>query len=211
MWPNLDVKARDYGPAGFNVKNNLTISYVYPLPSFAEHWQSTWAREALNGWQLSGIASFISGQPLPINYNFVTPTDITGASGVGVDSRVNLTCNPNLGFGHTSFNRAFNTSCEQAPTLAGLGIGNAPLNPFVGPGVENFDTSLFKNFPIGSEGAQRLQFRLETYNTFNHAQFTTVANTASFNAAGAQISQQFGQYTAAAPSRRLVLALKFYF
>jgi hypothetical protein len=209
--PNLDVRARDYGPAGFNVKNNLSISYVYPIPSFADHWKSTLARETFSGWQLSGIASFIRGEPLPINYTFVTPTDITGASGVGVDSRVNLTCNPNLGFRNTSFSRAFDTSCEQAPTLAGLGIGNAPLNPFVGPGVENFDTSLFKNFPIGSGEVQRVQFRLETYNTFNHAQFTAVANTASFNAAGAQVNQQFGQYTAAAPSRRVVLALKYYF
>jgi hypothetical protein len=94
--------------------------------------------------------------------------------------------------------------------LAELGIGNAGKYPFVGPGVENFDTTLFKNFPLGNEG-RFLQFRLETYNTLNHAQFTTVANTATFNSAGAQVNQQFGQYTAAAPSRRLVLALKFYF
>jgi hypothetical protein len=148
---------------------------------------------------------------MPINYIFTTPIDVTGATGVGVDSRVNLTCNPNLGFRRTSFNQAFNTSCEQAPTVAGLGIGNAPLNPFIGPGVENLDSTLFKDFPIGSREGQRMQFRLETYNTLNHSQFTTVANTASFNPAGAQVNQQFGQYTAAAPSRHLVLALKYYF
>jgi hypothetical protein len=208
--PNINFKKRNYGPAGFNVKNNLSFSYVYSFPALGSHWQSTWAKETLSGWQLSGIASFISGLPQPINYIFVTATDVTGASGVGVDSRVDLSCNPNLGHGHTSFYRAFNTTCEHAPTKAELGIGNAGKYPFVGPGVENFDTTLFKNFPLGDEG-RFLQFRLEAYNTLNHAQFTTVANTATFNSAGAQVNQQFGQYTAAAPSRRLVLALKFYF
>jgi hypothetical protein len=208
--PNINFNKRDYGPAGFNVKNNLSLSYVYSFPAFGSHWQSTWAKETLSGWQLSGIASFIGGLPQPINYIFVTATDVTGASGVGVDSRVDLSCNPNLGHGHTSFYRAFNPTCEHAPTKAELGIGNAGKYPFVGPGVENFDTTLFKNFPLGNEG-RFLQFRLETYNTLNHAQFTTVANTATFNSAGAQVNQQFGQYTAAAPSRRLVLALKFYF
>jgi hypothetical protein len=209
--PDLDVHARDYGPAGFSVKNNLSLSYVYPLPPFGMESRGMLAREILDGWQLSGIASFIAGQPLPVLYTFVTATDITGASGIGVDSRVNLTCNPNLGHGNTSFTRAFNTSCEQPPTKAGLGIGNAPLNPFVGPGVENFDTSLAKDFALGSGESRRLQFRLETYNTFNHAQFTAVANTANFNSEGQQVNQLFGQYTAAAPSRRVVLALKLYF
>jgi hypothetical protein len=209
--PDINFNSRDYGPAGFNVKNNLSLSYVYPLPSIGKHWNNTFAREVLDGWQISGIASFITGLPMAINYTFVTPIDITGANGVGVDSRVNLTCNPNLGFGDTSFNRAFDTSCVQAPTKAGLGIGDASKYPFVGPGVENFDTSLFKNFRLGSDENHRLQFRLETYNTLNHAQFTTVDNNASFNAAGNQVNKEFGQYIAAAPSRRVVLALKFYF
>ena len=209
--PNLNVRQRDYGPAGFNVSQNISASFVYLLPSFAAHWHSTLTRELFNGWRISGVASFVRGEPMPINYIFTTPIDVTGASGVGVDSRVVLTCNPNLGFRRTSVNRAFNTSCEQAPTVAGLGIGNAPLNPFIGPGVENLDSTLFKDFPISGREGQRMQFRLETYNTLNHAQFTTVANTASFNPAGAQVNQQFGQYTAAGPSRHLVLALKYYF
>jgi hypothetical protein len=102
----------------------------------------------------------------------VTATDITGASGIGVDSRVDLSCNPNLSSGDRSFDRAFNTSCIHPPTKAELGIGNASKYPFVGPGVENFDVSLFKDFRISSNEIRKLQFRLETYNTLNHAQFT---------------------------------------
>ena len=75
--------------------------------------------------------------------------------------------------------------------------------------MNNLDLAVFKNVSV-SHGA-RLQFRLESYNAFNHSQFTGVDNNARFDAAGNQVNQAFGQYIAAAPARRLVLGLKFYF
>ena len=91
------------------------------------------------------------------------------------------------------------------------GIGNASKAPLHGPGLENFDMSLFKNFRLGSNEARRLQFRLETYNTFNHTQFTTVDLAARFNTANQQTNTDLGYFTAAALSRRVVLGLKLYF
>jgi hypothetical protein len=81
----------------------------------------------------------------------------------------------------------------------------------VGPGVQNFDISLYKNFRLGSDEAHRLQIRFETYNSFNHTQFLTVDNNGRFDASGRQVNQAFGQYITAAPARRLVLGAKFYF
>jgi hypothetical protein len=205
----IDFNSRNYGPAGFDRRHNLSFSWVYSLPAFGRSWNNAVARTALNGWEFSGIASFISGPPTPINYSFVTATDVTGAAGVGVDSRVNLSCDPNRGA--KNFYRAFDTSCIHPPTAAELGIGNAPKFPFVGPGVQNFDISLFKNFPLGKEGHRRAQFRLETYNGLNRSQFTGVDNNARFDAAGRQVNQALGQYILAAPARRVVLGLKLYF
>jgi hypothetical protein len=209
--PAIDFNSRNYGPAGFDRRHNLAVSFVYSIPSINKYSANAFSRQVLSGWQISGIASFISGAPQPINYTFVKATDVTGASGIGIDSRVDLSCNPNLGHGDTSFYRAFDTSCIHAPTQAELGIGNASKYPFVGPGVENFDISLFKNFNLGSSETRQLQFRLETYNTLNHAQFTAVDNNARFDSLGNQVSQSLGQYIAAAPSRRLVLGMKLYF
>jgi hypothetical protein len=209
--PALDFNSRNYGPAGFDRRHNLSLSFVYPLPTLGKDSGNAFTRQAVNGWQVSGIVSFISGGPTPINYTFVNATDVTGANGIGIDSRVDLSCDPNLGHGDTSFYRAFDTSCIHAPTKAELGIGNASKYPFVGPGVENFDISLFKNFNLGSSETRKLQFRLETYNTFNHAQFTTVDNNARFDSLGTQVSRSLGQYIGASPSRRVVLGLKFYF
>ncbi len=209
--PVLDYNSRNYGPASFDHRQDLSINFVYTLPLFSKYWNNRFSRQAFDGWQVSNIATFLSGSPLPINYSFVNAVDITGATGVGIDSRVNLTCDPNLPSGDRTFYRSFNTSCVEAPTRAGLGIGNAAMNPLVGPGVEDFDISLFKNFHLGSNEARSLQFRLESYNTFNHTQFTTIDNNARFDANGNQVNNEFGQYTAAAPSRRLVLGLKLYF
>jgi len=208
--PVLNYKSRNYGPAGFDRHQNAVINFVYSLPRLSVAWNNRFSRQALDGWEVSGIVSMISGPPTAIGYTFVTATDITGASGVGIDSRVDLLCNPNLPSSKRTFSQAFNTSCITAPTKAGLGIGNASKYPYIGPGVENVDLSLFKNFNLGGE-TRKLQFRFETYNTLNHAQFTTVDGNARFDSTGKQVNQQFGQYTAAAPSRRVVLGLKLYF
>jgi hypothetical protein len=209
--PVINYQERDYGPAAFDRHQNLSVSLIYTLPRLAKNWDNVFSRQALEGWEISSIASFIGGSPTTINYSFVTAVDITGANGVGVDSRVDLTCNANLGFGNTSISRAFNTSCIHAPTLSELGIGNAPKYPFIGPGTENFDISLFKTFAFSADSVRRLQFRLEAYNALNHAQFTGVDNNARFDASGNQVSTTLGQYNAAAPSRRVVLGLKLYF
>ena len=71
--------------------------------------------------------------------------------------------------------------------------------------------SLFKTFRLGSNEARRLQFRFETYNTFNHTQFTTLDLNARFNQANQQTNSNYGYFTNAALARRLVLGLKLYF
>jgi hypothetical protein len=209
--PVLDFNSRNYGPAAFDRRQNAAVNFVYFLPRISRYWNNAFSRQAFDGWEISSIAAFISGPPTALNYSLVNAVDLTGAAGVGIDSRVDLSCDPNLARGDRTFSQAFNTSCVHAPTAAGLGIGNASRLPFVGPGVENIDISIFKNFRIGANESHRLQFRFETYNTFNHAQFTAVDNNGRFDARGVQVNQQFGQYTAAAPARRVAIGLKLYF
>ena len=73
-----------------------------------------------------------------------------------------------------------------------------------GPGVSNADMSFFKNNYIGGERRFNLQYRLEMFNAFNHAQFAQ-PNT-NF------LSSGFGQITATAHNpREIQMALKFIF
>jgi len=101
--------------------------------------------------------------------------------------------------------------------------GNEAKAVFRGPGRNNFDVTLAKNFKLNERF--KAQFRAEAYNIFNHTQFTTedttlkLNNTAnsvkvtylgnSYNVApGGQIPTTFGQFTAAALARRMQLAFR---
>jgi hypothetical protein len=88
--------------------------------------------------------------------------------------------------------------------------GNAPKDVFRGPGTNNWDLSLFKNFPLRSE-KRVVQFRGEFYNAFNHTQYSGVNTSARFDTAGKQTNTQFGQVTATRSPRVIQLALTFRF
>jgi len=94
--------------------------------------------------------------------------------------------------------------------LPGQDFGNAPIRPFRGPGVNNWDLNVAKNVPLGSE-ARRLQIRCEMYNAFNHAQFQAVDTTARFNPAGEQVNGRFGQVIATRSPRIIQLAVRVQF
>ncbi len=210
--PFLNFRMRNYGRAGFDRTHNFVLSYTYDLPKASTNWNNAFSRWVLDGWQVSGITSFTSGQPLGIGYSLVQARDLTGASGAGVDSRVNLIANPNLPKSERTILRHFNTAAVAPPTGAGeLGIGNAPKDPIRGPGLNVWDISLFKNFALGSNEARRLQLRWETYNTFNHANFNAVDTASRFDANGNQVNARLGQYTNTLDARRMVLGVKIYF
>jgi hypothetical protein len=207
--PLISPRIRNYGKAGFDRTHVLVANYDYFLPKFSTRWNNGISRIVFDNWEISGITSFLSGQPLGVSYTTTNNADLTGAFGSGVDSRVILTGNPILSKDQRTFSRSFNTAVVAEP-VANFGIGNAPKDVFRGPGINNHDLTLMKNFRLGAE-QRRLQFRFEAYNAFNHTQFSAVDNTARFDATGKQVNNTFGQYTGTYPSRRVQLGLKFYY
>jgi hypothetical protein len=160
----------------------------------------------LNGWQLSGITSFVSGQPLGIGYSTTTAVDITGTASQG--SRVVVLDNPVLPKSERTFSRNFRTDVFRMPEVGTL--GNSAKTLIRGPGVNNWDIALFKAFPIRERA--RLQFRWELYNAFNHTQFSGLDTGARFDTrTGEQVNARFGEFTAARPARQMQFALRFYF
>ena len=124
----------------------------------------------------------------------------------GLDTRVDIICDPNLSRGDRSPTRAFATECVAPPSAATNRIGTARGDEIIGPGYLNWDITIAKNIPFG--GNRRVQFRTELYNAFNNVQFATVNTAAIFNAAGQQTNAEFGQYTAARDARRIQLTIR---
>ena len=91
-------------------------------------------------------------------------------------------------------------------------FGSLRRNPLRGPGRNNWDIALMRNFKFGAE-RYNLQFRFETFNTFNHPQWNGVNTFCADQSpdGGSCAGNGFGEVTSAYPSRILQLGLKFAF
>jgi len=200
-----------YGKAGFDQTHILVINYTWDVPRASRLWDNRVVRQVFDGWQVSGITAFVSGQPSGIGFSTTDNTDLAGG---GDGQRIVITGNPVLPRGERSLTRWFNTSVFARP---GKGeFGTAPKEVIRLPGVNNWDMSLFKNLYLWSE-TRRLQVRWEIYNVFNHTQFSGVDTTARFDGNpasptfGQNINTRFGQVTSARDPRLMQLSLRFTF
>jgi hypothetical protein len=188
--------------SAFDVKHNFVASYAYELP-FDRLFRAS--NRWTTGWTLSGITHFSSGFPVTLlNYgdNSLLGAEPNGINNYGVDEPqftpgpLHLNSNPRNG------NPYFNTSLFSLQPLGQP--GNATRRFFYGPGIDNYDMALLKSFPLTE--TKSLQFRLEGFNLFNHAQFygpTSVDGNIN--------SSSFGEVVSAAAPRRVQAALKFAF
>jgi len=180
----------DYGPAGWDRRQISITSFIYSFPFFRNS-GSRATKALLGGWELSGIATFESGNPISI--------------GAGPD---------NLGLGGTTGNRAnvvapitypktrfqwFSTSSFQKP--GPLQWGTAARNDVLAPGRNNWNIAAFKAFEV-REGV-RFEFRAETFNTFNKTQFTGPSTGVT--------AANFGQITGTFQPRTYQFGAKFLF
>jgi len=188
--------------SAFDITHNFVVSYNYQLP-FARLFHA--GNRFTQGWELSGITRFSSGLPVTlINYgdNSLLGAEPNGINNYGVDepdvSPGSLNLNHNPRNGQPYFNAAlFSNNALGTP-------GNASRRYFHGPGMENFDMALLKNLRITE--SKSLQFRLEAFNVFNHAQFFGP------QAVDGNISSgTFGQTVSAAAPRLVQLGAKFVF
>lgn len=212
----VDPRIWNYGKAGYDRTHIFRFYWNYNAPRLsALAGGNGVARTLLDGWQISGKLTLQSGAPMGVSTSYTPAQDITGSTDGG---RPVLVANPVLPRDQRSFSAAFNAAAIAAPPYAlcqnanpsVLCWGNAPKDVFRGPGRNNWDVSLFKNFMVYRERL-RGQLRVEAYNVFNHTNFSGVDTTARFNAAGQQINPTLGQYTAAVFPRRMQLALRFTF
>jgi hypothetical protein len=205
--PFLDVRERNYADVGR--RHNFIVNYAYDVPGLSKFWDNGLVRGVFDNWQISGITSVLSGATLPLTYSVSGVTDLTGGAGAGVDTRVDIICDPNLSRGDRSPTRAFKTECIAPPSPSTNRIGTARGDEIIGPGYLNWDITFAKYVPFGN--GRRVTFRCELYNAFNNVQFSSVNTSAIFNAAGQQTNAQFGQYTAARDARRIQLTTRIDF
>jgi hypothetical protein len=200
----VPLRVWNYGPSANDRTHVLKATFLYAVPKVP--WRNVAAKAVLDDWQISGIPSFISGAPVGLSFSTQPSTDITGSPTNG--ARANVLGDPVLAKGDRTFSRNFKTEMVALPAIGTY--GNSDIYPLRGPGINNWDLAIFKNFPLYRERA-RVQFRWELYNAFNHTQFSAFNTSAIFTPAGQQVNPTLGQYTAARSPRVMQLALRVSF
>lgn len=201
--PFVPARQWNYGFSQFDRTHNLRVNFLYDVP--AVPWKDRASRWVLSGWQVSGITAFISGSPANVGFTTTNNLDITGTPSQG--ARIVVLGNPVLPKSERTFSRHFRNDVFARPAVGTLGTGGKWL--YRGPGTNNWDLSVVKNFPIREP--LRLQFRLEMYNAFNHTQFSSVDSTARFDPQGVQVNPTLGQYTGTRQPRQMQMMLKLTF
>jgi hypothetical protein len=189
-------------PSSFDIKHNFVASYRYDLPFEKIFGRSN---QATKGWAISGITRFSSGLPVTL----VNPNDTSlvgsynnGVNGVGFGNLDvapgSLQLNGDPGNGQPYFN----TALFSVPALGSPGDASRRL--FYGPGMNSWDVALLKETHFTE--SKVLEFRLETFNTFNHPQLFGA------NSVDGNINDStFGQVLNAMSPRLMQAALKFRF
>jgi hypothetical protein len=177
----------DRGPSSFDVRHHAVFTYVIDLPVGPGHrllgWNNGVNRQVFGGWQISGITTIQTGTPFTV---FNDSADFSGFNQFNAaGDRPDVVGTGPLHQHNSNPDAAFDTTYFKTPPTGR--IGNSGRNQYYGPSLSNYNFSLAKVFPLGTERV-RLRFRADFFNLFNHTNFANpVAN---------QSSSSFGKITA---------------
>ena len=175
----------NYGNSPLDLRNLASFSFIYTLP-WMQHAKG-WEHAVLGGWKASGIISAQSGFALSPGLSVANQ---------GLANRPNI--NGSISYPGTVADW-FSTSEFSAPA-AGY-FGNAGVGIIRGPGLVNFDMGFYKDFNITEH--QKLEFRGELFNIFNHPNFNGVSTSYG--------SGNFGAVTSALDPRIVEFSLRYRF
>ncbi len=193
----------DYGRADQNLTNVANGYLTYELPVgkdrlFGQHLNRA-IDAAVGGWQVNGLFTLHGGFP-------ITP-QAADNSGTNFSGFPRANCN-----GRPLINGLVKTVAP-APLgyqfLSPVGLsqpgpgtfGNCQVGSYTGPGLQQFDASVFKSFPVVGE-SQNIEFRAEAINVLNHPILV---------APNSSLGQSFGVISNAEGERNLQFALKYIF
>jgi len=163
----FDIRNRGYGPLGYDRTHSFSIAYNWMMPNATD---KKGLGLLLNGWQLTGITQFQSGAPIKslgmagTTFDGSSATDAIDITGSPDSAAVpHVVCDPREGKQDGEW---FNPRCFEAPSIGNNGDFALPY--MKGPGFQNHDLSIFKNWQMGPSEERKLQFRVSFYNILNH-------------------------------------------
>ena len=208
---NQYQKSLNKGDSSFDARQRLVFSPVYVVPF--KHGESVFSPFNLlvSGWQISGIVQLATGFPFDISYAGATSRSLWcdaslafyACPDVPTQTGALVRGNPRIR-NSSGYGNWFSPSTFSAEPIGVF--GNVGRNPYHGPGINNTNAIIAKNFSLGANRSRYLQIRMESDNVFNHTQFG--------NPTGSYTSGNFGYintFQTALASRITQLATKIVF
>jgi hypothetical protein len=203
----------EYGNSDFDVRQRFVVNYAYELP-FGKGKKfggdaSGVLNQLIGNWQIAGIVTAQTGNWFTITDSVTNVSTADGGGVVGYyEVRPNLQGDPNSKpcVAGTLYN-----TCAFTNNATFFTFGEAGRNIVRGPGLQNWDFSIFKLFPIREQ--MHLEFRAEFFNIWNHVNpLLGPAGAISEEPQAVEFgTPQFGFPQAARDPRFIQFALKFYF
>jgi hypothetical protein len=197
-WTVMDINniRMNYGPVN-DYTHNAVISYLWDLPLGKGKrllgGASGVANLLIGGWQLNGITSFRSGAALSLS------SPVSNNRGNRAGNRPDRIKDGNLPPDQRRVERWFDTSAFRNPIPGSY--GNAGEGIIRGPGLTNWDLSVFKNTRVKERCT--LQFRWEMFNAFNYVNLLDPSTNTG--------DARFGKITGANTAREMQAGLKLLF
>jgi hypothetical protein len=195
---------REYAISAFDLKHNFVFSYNYELP-FAKLLRMS--NRLTQGWAISGVTRFATGLPVSFQSfgdNALVQVQNNGVNSVSIDlPNYNPTLGPlNINHDPRKNPLAFNTALFSPNALGTFGTSSRRF--LYGPGINNYDMAVHKVTRLTESTS--MEFRFETFNTFNHAQFDGAGSVD-----GNRDDATFGKILKSQPGRISQVALKMSF
>ena len=178
---------RDRGLSDFDARQRFVVNGMYALPFHGNRW--------VESWIFAVVLQAQSGNPV----NIVTTNSVV--NGVAGTLRPDAS-GPIRILG--TVDRWFDTSVFTAVSR----FGNLGRNVVIGPGFNNTDLSLVKDTALGERS--RVQFRVEFFDLFNHANFGQPGNVVGTPGFGRITSTRF-QTGESGSSRQIQFGIRVMF
>jgi hypothetical protein len=153
------------GLSSFDVRHRAVMSVLYSLPigrGKALNIENRVLNGILGGWQTGGILTMQTGVPGTLTIGGI---DNASTSEGGYD-RPSIVPGTSVFASNRTPSRWLNPAAFfEAPPGT---FGNAARDSIEGPGIVNLDAEIHKEFRMPYREGHILQFRLETFNTVNH-------------------------------------------
>ena len=207
---------RDYSLSAYDQRHNFVANGAYQMP-WDKRLNGRLAKATLGGWAINGIFSYGSGLPFTVLDGFNNSNDGDG----NAPDRPNLTpgfsSNPasgvTMGCQGITAGQALHTPtrwfdpCAFTLNAAGT-LGNLGRNTVIGPGLVELDLALVKATSLTEK--TKLEFRAESFNLANHANFGLPLNNV-FNSGGTRNGNAGTITGTATDNREIQLGLKLMF